>query len=96
VKKKIPLQGRPAILGEKRDNQFIDVACGVGVNSTLTYSVTKSGLLCSFNQKRLLEKWVELRVNGAFSLTVNEQLIFCGCSDGIIRYIRCIKRGGPL
>ena len=85
MKKKIPLQGRPAILGEKRDNTFIDVACGMGVNSALTYSVTKSGLLCSFNEKRLLEKWVELRVNGAFSLAVNEQLIFCGCSDGIIR-----------
>ena len=27
-----------------------------------TYAITKSGLLCEFNNRRLLDKWVELRV----------------------------------
>ena len=26
-----------------------------------TYAITKSGLLCEFNNRRLLDKWVELR-----------------------------------
>lgn len=81
------MHGRPAVLGENRNNQFIDVACGLGPNSKHTYSVTKSGLLFAFNEKRSLKKWIDLRVNGAFSLAVKEDFIFCGCSDGIIRYV---------
>lgn len=28
-----------------------------------TYAITKSGLLCEFNNRRLLDKWVELRTS---------------------------------
>ncbi len=28
-----------------------------------TYATTRSGLLCEFNNRRLLDKWVELRVS---------------------------------
>ena len=62
-KEPVPLMGRSAILGEQRNNYFIDVACGRGEMGDSTYAITKSGLLCEFNNRRLLDKWVELRVS---------------------------------
>ena len=60
-KEPVPLMGRSAILGEQRNNYFCDVACGRGEMGDSTYAITKSGLLCEFNNRRLLDKWVELR-----------------------------------
>ena len=59
----MPLMGRSAILGEQRNNYFCDVGCGRGEMGDSTYAITKSGLLCEFNNRRLLDKWVELRVS---------------------------------
>jgi len=61
-KEAVPLMGRSAILGEQRNNYFCDVACGRGEMGDSTFAITKSGLLCEFNNRRLLDKWVELRV----------------------------------
>ncbi|GFQ69206.1 mitogen-activated protein kinase-binding protein 1 [Trichonephila clavata] len=77
--------GRSAILGDQRNNYFCDVACGRGESADSTFAVTKSGLLCEFNGRRLLDKWVELRISVAYSITVGENLILIGCSDGIVR-----------
>lgn len=41
---------------------FCDVVCGVGVESELTFAITKSGLLCQFNAKRTVTRHVELKV----------------------------------
>ncbi|KAK6634098.1 hypothetical protein RUM44_004706 [Polyplax serrata] len=81
----VPLTGRSAILGEQRDNYFCDVACGRGKMGDSTYSITKSGLLCEFSVRRMLDKWVELRTKSANCMTVGENYIFVGCADGIIR-----------
>lgn len=62
-KEPVPLMGRSAILGEQRNNDFVDVACGRGEMTDSTYAITKTGLLCEFNIRRLLDKWVELRVS---------------------------------
>lgn len=62
-KEPVPLMGRSAILGEQRNNDFVDVACGRGEMADSTYAITKTGLLCEFNNRRLLDKWVELRVS---------------------------------
>ena len=58
--------GRSGILGEQKNNFFRAVACGMGELSASTFSITQSGLLCEFNDKRLLDKWVELRVTTHF------------------------------
>lgn len=58
----LPLHGRNSILGEQKNNLFCSVTFGIGVNSDRVYAVTKSGLLCEFNEDRMLDKWVELRV----------------------------------
>uniref|UniRef100_A0A8D9ANH6 Mitogen-activated protein kinase-binding protein 1 n=1 Tax=Cacopsylla melanoneura TaxID=428564 RepID=A0A8D9ANH6_9HEMI len=84
-KEPVPLMGRSAILGEQRNNDFVDAACGKGSSSDSTYAITKSGLLCEFNNRRLLDKWVELRTNSAKCITIGELYIFVGCADGIVR-----------
>uniref|UniRef100_A0A8C7R3Z6 Mitogen-activated protein kinase binding protein 1 n=1 Tax=Oncorhynchus mykiss TaxID=8022 RepID=A0A8C7R3Z6_ONCMY len=89
----VPLLGRSGLLGELRNNFFSDVACGKGRKAGSTFCITSSGLLCEFSDKRLLDKWVELRSNTesfclklqATSLSVTDELIFCGCADGTVR-----------
>ncbi|NWQ75571.1 MABP1 protein, partial [Columbina picui] len=92
----VPLLGRSGLLGELRNNFFADVACGRGKKADSTFCITSSGLLCEFNEKRLLDKWVELRVSFMFScpaifttvancISVNHDYIFCGCADGTVR-----------
>ena len=58
-----PITGRAGILGDQRNNCFTDVKCGRGKNAKLTYCVTKSSLLCMFNERRVMDKWVELKVS---------------------------------
>ncbi|XP_070985027.1 mitogen-activated protein kinase-binding protein 1-like isoform X4 [Oncorhynchus clarkii lewisi] len=81
----VPLLGRSGLLGELRNNFFSDVACGKGRKAGSTFCITSSGLLCEFSDKRLLDKWVELRTSQATSLSVTDELIFCGCADGTVR-----------
>ncbi|XP_045551825.1 mitogen-activated protein kinase-binding protein 1 isoform X3 [Salmo salar] len=81
----VPLLGRSGLLGELRNNFFCDVACGRGSQAESTFCITSSGLLCEFNPKRMLDKWVDLRTSVARSLCVSEELIFCGCADGMVR-----------
>ncbi|XP_009987285.1 PREDICTED: mitogen-activated protein kinase-binding protein 1-like, partial [Tauraco erythrolophus] len=87
----VPLLGRSGLLGELRNNFFADVACGKGKKADSTFCITSSGLLCEFNEKRLLDKWVELRNTDSFTTTVancisvNHDYIFCGCADGTVR-----------
>ncbi|NXQ79359.1 MABP1 protein, partial [Nyctibius grandis] len=87
----VPLLGRSGLLGELRNNFFADVACGRGKKADSTFCITSSGLLCEFNEKRLLDKWVELRNTDSFTTTVancisvSHDYIFCGCADGTVR-----------
>lgn len=81
----VPLMGRSAILGDQRTNTFCDVGCGKGSMADSTYAITESGLLCEFNNRRLLDKWVELRTSRAYSLVVGQNMICIGCAEGIVR-----------
>ncbi|KAM6915111.1 mitogen-activated protein kinase-binding protein 1-like [Xenentodon cancila] len=81
----VPLLGRSGLLGELRNNFFCDVACGRGHTSESTFCITSSGLLCEFNGKRMLDKWVDLQTGVAQSLSLSEDTIFCGCADGTVR-----------
>ncbi|XP_053344431.1 mitogen-activated protein kinase-binding protein 1-like [Clarias gariepinus] len=81
----VPLLGRSGLLGELQNNNFCDVACGRGEKSESIFCITSSGLLCEFNDKRMLDKWVDLRTSTASALSVTEELIFCACADGTVR-----------
>ncbi|XP_072157610.1 mitogen-activated protein kinase-binding protein 1, partial [Bemisia tabaci] len=84
-KEPVPLMGRSAILGEQRNNDFVDVVCGQGTMGDSTYVITRSGLLCEFNNRRLLYRWVELRTPSANCMAIGVDHIFIGCAEGIIR-----------
>ncbi|CAG2170479.1 unnamed protein product [Oppiella nova] len=77
--------GRSAILGDQRNNYFCDVSCGRPNMADSTYAITKSGLLCEFNSRRLLDKWVELRTTSANCISISDELICVGCAQGIVR-----------
>ncbi|KAI4885411.1 hypothetical protein NFI96_018041 [Prochilodus magdalenae] len=81
----VPLLGRSGLLGELQNNFFCDVACGCGEKSESTFCITSSGLLCEFNGKRMLDRWVDLRTSTACALSVTEAMIFCACADGTVR-----------
>ncbi|KAM9270522.1 LOW QUALITY PROTEIN: WD repeat-containing protein 62 [Cariama cristata] len=83
VNKTVPLVGRSG-RGELHDNTFCGVACGRGQMSGSTFCISSSGLLCQFNEKRMLEKWIVLKVPLANCLCLSEEL-FCGCADGTVR-----------
>ncbi|KAG1462663.1 hypothetical protein G6F56_005465 [Rhizopus delemar] len=62
------------------------VACDQNQNHLgYTYFVTDSGILCSFKEGRVIDKWVDLQVKNSFSIAVSIKFIICTCSEGIIR-----------
>nr|XP_057936296.1 WD repeat-containing protein 62 isoform X2 [Doryrhamphus excisus] len=85
VNSTVPLIGRSGLLGDHNKCVFSGVACGRGRMASNTYCITSSALLCHFNASRQLEAWVDLETTSASCLVLTEDLIFCGCSGGIIR-----------
>ncbi|XP_070805464.1 WD repeat-containing protein 62 [Pituophis catenifer annectens] len=85
IKETVPLVGRSGLLGELHNNTFCDVACGQGKMAGITFCISHSGLLCLFNEKRVLEKWIDLKVTLANCICVSEEFIFCGCANGTVR-----------
>ncbi|XP_062274498.1 WD repeat-containing protein 62 isoform X3 [Scomber scombrus] len=85
VNSTVPLIGRSALLGDNKNSVFSGVSCGRGLMASSTYCITSSGLLCLFNSSRQLEAWVNLKTKSSSCLVVSEDLIFCGCSDGVVR-----------
>ncbi|XP_035170208.1 WD repeat-containing protein 62-like, partial [Oxyura jamaicensis] len=85
IKETVPLVGRSGLLGELHDNVFCGVACGRGPALGSTFCVSHSGLLCHFNERRVLERWIVLKVSLATCVCVSEELVFCGCDNGTVR-----------
>ncbi|KAM4696219.1 WD repeat-containing protein 62-like [Rhinophrynus dorsalis] len=81
----VPLVGRSGLLGDLHDNIFCGVACGKGSTSGSTFCIANSGVLCKFSEKRVLEKWIKLKVIASCCLCVTEKFVFCGCVEGIVR-----------
>ncbi|XP_061168980.1 mitogen-activated protein kinase-binding protein 1-like [Saccostrea echinata] len=76
----VPLQGSSGILRSHLNNFYCDVSCGHTV-----YAITQSGLLCQFNEKRELDKFVEVQATAAYCISAGKDHIFVGCADGVIR-----------
>lgn len=86
INETVPLQGRNGILGDHKNNYFSDIACGKAV-----YAITQTGLLCQFNDKRQLDKWVELRTTNATCVSAGEDNIFIGCANGVVRIFDAVN-----
>ncbi|KAI8884228.1 WD40 repeat-like protein [Backusella circina FSU 941] len=78
------LDGRSGILGVLRDANFVNVACDPN-NTGHTYFITDTGILCTFKEGRVIDKWVNLQVKNTFSITVSPNYVICACSEGLIR-----------
>lgn len=79
------ITNRSATLGEQKKNNFCDVKCGRGPMVGSTFCITNSGLLCQLNSKRLLHKWVDLRVTSANCMSLGDNIIVIGCANGVSR-----------
>ncbi|XP_078287303.1 mitogen-activated protein kinase-binding protein 1-like [Rhinoraja longicauda] len=81
----VPLIGRSGLLGELHNNFFSGVACGKGKMARSTFCITSSGLLCQFNGKKVLDKWLDLKTSAANCIAATQDFIFCGCSNGTLK-----------
>ena len=82
------LKGKKAVLdgGPETVGDFVDIAvtkCSEAGRAC--YAVTGDGFLLSFDADRNLDKWVDVKVAGSFSLSVTDTHIACACSDGVVR-----------
>ncbi|KAI8619044.1 quinon protein alcohol dehydrogenase-like superfamily [Chytriomyces sp. MP71] len=83
------VEGVFATVGEHKNSTFMDIAFfslrGDSENKQHAYSITEKGILVLFNEDRVMEKWVDLKVRGGLSIAICRRFIVCGCTDGIIR-----------
>ncbi|KAF9133176.1 mitogen-activated protein kinase binding protein 1 [Mortierella sp. 14UC] len=96
------LDGRSGILGELRDSNYVDAVCSQ--DGRFTYAITSSGVLCLFSEGRVMEKWIDLHVRGAYSVNLGDKCVICACTDGFIRmfeletlqYIATLPKPAPV
>ncbi|KAF9912250.1 mitogen-activated protein kinase binding protein 1 [Linnemannia zychae] len=96
------LDGRSGILGELRDSNYVDAVCSQ--DGRFTYAITSSGILCLFSEGRVMEKWIDLHVRGAYSVNLGDKCVICACTDGFIRmfeletlqYIATLPKPAPV
>ncbi|EFC42696.1 predicted protein [Naegleria gruberi] len=74
------------ILGNFKESNFVSVDIVKHKDgSTGVYTVNSDGILCLLNENRQILKWLDMKVKAAFSLSVNEDIICCGCANGTVR-----------
>ncbi|KAI8139945.1 WD40-repeat-containing domain protein [Fennellomyces sp. T-0311] len=78
------LDGRSGILGALRESNFVAVGCDRGKTEHV-YFLTDSGILCMFKEGRVIDKWVDLQVQSAYSIAISSNYVICACAGGIIR-----------
>ncbi|CAF4871661.1 unnamed protein product, partial [Rotaria sp. Silwood1] len=79
----VPLRGHDALLGEKKNNLFIDVVCGRSNCTGLTYVLTANGLICQFDESRKLraDKKLQEKTN---CLAISDSYLVVGCNKGVV------------
>jgi WD40 repeat protein len=94
------MASRSVILSEMKEKNFISVI----VNSGKVFTLTSDGQLCIFTSERTLDRWMDLQVAGAFSLSLSDNVLACACTEGVVRlfhadslkYITSLPRPPPL
>ncbi|KAJ4971893.1 hypothetical protein NE237_004992 [Protea cynaroides] len=104
----LPLDGKLANLGCQRGSSFVSVASPTRTASNLIgsdragkfypiYALTDTGVLCLLHSGSI-NKWVDLKVEKSFALTVSNKLIACACSNGVVQLLTVdtLKYAGSL
>ena len=87
----VSLEGKAAsILEDQRNSVFMDVICGSGTCESSVFCTTSTGVLCLFNESKMVEKWVQLESSSSFCLELFSEdgaagLLIVGCANGIVR-----------
>lgn len=58
---------------------------GVACHNSLVYALSQDGHLYVYDKMRSLKKWMNIKVDKAYTCAISNGMIFCGCSDGFIR-----------
>jgi WD40 repeat protein len=58
---------------------------GVAVYNSKIFSLASDGHIYVHDKTRKLVKWMNIKVNRAFSLHASNDRLFCACADGIVR-----------
>uniref|UniRef100_A0A0N4Z6W6 WD_REPEATS_REGION domain-containing protein n=1 Tax=Parastrongyloides trichosuri TaxID=131310 RepID=A0A0N4Z6W6_PARTI len=74
------LQGRSAILSDKRNNTFTDVVCA---SNNRCFALTSTRHLIEFQDKKLINSY-ETEEMVPYSLTTGDNWLFMGCDNGDI------------
>ncbi|GBG27101.1 WD repeat-containing protein 62 [Hondaea fermentalgiana] len=73
------------IMPDYKDATFTDVVCDRDASNGSTYLVSRCGSLICLGSNRLMEKWVYLEAESAFSVSLSQGKLLCACSAGTIR-----------
>ncbi|KAF8397340.1 hypothetical protein HHK36_016253 [Tetracentron sinense] len=105
----LAIYGKSANLGVQKGSSFISVTSPIWTANNLVgadqavegypiYALTDAGFLCLLHSGFSVRKWVDLKVEKGFALSVSNKLIACACSNGIIQLfaIGNLKYAGSL
>eukprot|EP01038_Epipyxis_sp_PR26KG_P005454 gene5454-7548_t len=87
----VALEGVPAsILEDQRNSVFMDVLNGSNSTDNFVFTCTSSGVLCVFNESKMVDKWVQLESQASFCIELFSEsgtpgLLLVGCANGTIR-----------
>jgi len=65
---------------------FVDIKCGVGEQAGNTYAVTSEGVLCCFDDSRVMEMWVEVCFCAGFHVPVFRVHV-----AGVLLVVKCLR-----
>lgn len=97
------MEGQVPVMGDHKAITCIDIACtshflnlsaansNEPIVESLTYGLTDAGVLVVFDNNKVLEKWVDCKMNGGACLHVYQSMgedgyIICGGSNGVGRF----------
>ncbi|XP_058099563.1 uncharacterized protein LOC131243942 isoform X2 [Magnolia sinica] len=104
----VTINGKPANIGNQKGSSFTSVTSAawmpgsVGSNRAVDlypiYALTDSGVLCLLHSGFSIRKWVDLKVERGFALSVSNKLIACACNNGIVQLfvVETLKHIGNL
>ncbi|PON63709.1 WD repeat containing protein [Trema orientale] len=91
----LAVHGKAVNLGPQKESSFISIT------STLRNNITmcgQAGVLCLLDSGLSVRKFVDLKVEKGFAISVSDKLVACACSNGIVQLftIDALKYAGSL
>ncbi|KAL5983258.1 hypothetical protein ACLOJK_017342 [Asimina triloba] len=102
------VDGKPTNLSNQKGSCFVAIAPAawmpgrVGSNevadSNPIYALTDAGILCVLHSGLSIRKWVDLKVERTFALSISNKFIACACNKGIVQLlmVEALKHIGNL